>query len=452
MRSPVYRNIWPRLAVASILLLSATRAWAVASFSRQTGLACTACHTTFPELNAMGREFKLNGYTLSANQDISDKGDGKDAPLSLSSQLPLSIDFRASTTTMRRPLATSAQDTANSSVEFPQQANFFFAGKLGEHVGSYIQMTYSKVSNHFNIDNSDFLRYADSTKLFGKDLVYGLDINNNPTFEDLWNSTPAYGFPWAAPGTALTPNAATIIDGGLAGDVVGLGGYMLWDNHWYAILTGYRSMHVGGPEPATGTGYSHNIEGAAPYWRLAWTGSQGPNQFMIGTYGISVKNHPGALNGLTDDYRDIAGDFQYERSLGSDSIVFHGTYIHENQDLKATLSNNGAGFADHSLNTARIDGSYHWGTRISALLGVFRTTGTADPMLYAPAALTGSNSGEPNNNGYVAQLAFFPIQNMQIGTQYRYYSKFNGTNANYDGAGRSALANNTLYIYLWMSL
>jgi SagB-type dehydrogenase family enzyme len=35
------------------------------SFSRQTGLPCSSCHTTPPTLTPLGRAFKLNGYTLS---------------------------------------------------------------------------------------------------------------------------------------------------------------------------------------------------------------------------------------------------------------------------------------------------------------------------------------------------------------------------------------------------
>ena len=37
-----------------------TPSWAVPSFARQTGMACAACHTVFPELTPFGREFKLN--------------------------------------------------------------------------------------------------------------------------------------------------------------------------------------------------------------------------------------------------------------------------------------------------------------------------------------------------------------------------------------------------------
>src|SRR5438034_1321507 len=42
----------------------------IPSFSRQTGLACNVCHTTFPQLTSFGRRFKLNGYTLTGLQVV----------------------------------------------------------------------------------------------------------------------------------------------------------------------------------------------------------------------------------------------------------------------------------------------------------------------------------------------------------------------------------------------
>mgnify|MGYP001371940607 CR=1 FL=1 len=54
------------LAMLSLLLtamLLSPSAQALPSFARQTGMACTACHTQSfgPNLNAYGRSFKLNG-------------------------------------------------------------------------------------------------------------------------------------------------------------------------------------------------------------------------------------------------------------------------------------------------------------------------------------------------------------------------------------------------------
>ena len=52
-------------AAGSMLLLAyAGNSFAVPSFARQTGMACQACHTVFPELTPFGRLFKLNAYTI----------------------------------------------------------------------------------------------------------------------------------------------------------------------------------------------------------------------------------------------------------------------------------------------------------------------------------------------------------------------------------------------------
>jgi hypothetical protein len=37
----------------------------------------------------------------------------------------------------------------------------------------------------------------------------------------------------------------------------------------------------------------------------------------------------------------------------------------------------------------------------------------------------------------------------QFALQYTFYSRFNGARHNYDGSGRSAADNNTLYLLLW---
>jgi len=47
------------------------------------------------------------------------------------------------------------------------------------------------------------------------------------------------------------------------------------------------------------------------------------------------------------------------------------------------------------------------------------------------------------------QWTWLPSLNVQATAQYVIYSKFNGASNNYDGAGRSASDNNTLYLALW---
>src|SRR5271167_2272204 len=216
---------------------------AVPSYARQTGLACSGCHYAPPELNPAGRRFKLLGYVDRGDETKVIKADGgkKRAALDLLSSLPLSVMLETSFTSTNSPVPA----TQNGSFQLPQDISLFLAGAWTSNVGSFLQVTYETQSDHFTSDNTD-IRYANKTKLGGKELVYGLDLNNNPTVEDLWNSTPAWGFPWINSGFAP------------------------WDNHLYLDAAIYRSEHVGGPQPNPGDGSTNNIRGLAPYWRLAW--------------------------------------------------------------------------------------------------------------------------------------------------------------------------------------
>jgi hypothetical protein len=42
------------------------------SFARQTGMACEACHTVYPELTHFGRVFTPNGYILTNVKQVRD--------------------------------------------------------------------------------------------------------------------------------------------------------------------------------------------------------------------------------------------------------------------------------------------------------------------------------------------------------------------------------------------
>ena len=83
------------VASASIGLMLALalpqQAWAVPSYARQTGLACEACHTVFPQLTPFGRVFKASGYTLSNTSKVQDVDSLKHYLMSLSDTPPVSI-------------------------------------------------------------------------------------------------------------------------------------------------------------------------------------------------------------------------------------------------------------------------------------------------------------------------------------------------------------------------
>jgi hypothetical protein len=432
-----------KIVMGLALVLSFRYAEAVPSFARQTGLSCNVCHSNAPELTAFGREFKLRGYVLSdlkANERIGYAND-----LLLTKYIPLSFMILVSDTAFQNV----APSTQNSSVGFPQQLSLFLAGGLASHFGALAQVTYSHSSNIFAMDNTD-LRYANRTALGSKTLDYGITLNNNPGVEDLWNSTPVWGFPWISSGSSVGSIASTLVDGSLGADVAGVGAYSMWNNHLYTAVTAYRSEHEGGPAPLDGLNYQYNISGAAPYWRAAWQQTWGANYLMVGTYGLAVNSHPYSITGPVDRYLDPSLDFQYERPFGANLLDAHGTWIHESSNLGATFAAGGADAVHHNLNTFKLDSTYHWSNKYSATGALFATTGTADSLLYASAPVTGSFSGSPNTSGYIMQFGYWPVQNIDIDVNYTGYTKFNGSSSNYDGTNRNAADNNTVYMALWI--
>jgi len=270
----------PTLVLLFVAGVNPPRAIAVPSYARQTGLPCSGCHYAPPELNPAGRRFKLLGYVDKADDTKTVKAEGskKRAALDLLASLPLSVMLDTSFTSTKSPVPT----TQNGSFEFPQDISLFLSGAWTSHVGSFLQVTYDTQGDSFSMDNTD-IRYANTTKLGGKEFVYGLDLNNNPTVEDLWNTTPAWGYPWIAADWPPTPNASPIINGPLAQDVGGVGAYAMWNNHLYLDTSLYRSEHVGSTLPNTGAGAGINIRGVAPYWRLAWQELTGKTQYEVGT-------------------------------------------------------------------------------------------------------------------------------------------------------------------------
>src|ERR1700731_3630538 len=265
------------LVTALLLMTLKPEAHAVPSYSRQTGLPCASCHYAPPELNAFGRQFKLEGYTFTTKPEVSDEGKDHNSVLYLLEAFPLSAIFDTSFTATKSP----QPGTQNGNFQFPQAASLFLAGAWTSHIGSFVQVTYDTQGDHFSWDNTD-IRYANKGgQLFGKPVVYGITLNNNPTVEDLWNSTPAWGFPSTGSSSAPGFSAAAIINGTLGQDVAGVGGYTMWNEHFYLAGTIYRSEHIGGAQPNAGTGFAHNIRGGSPLLACGLANIQ-PEQLLGG--------------------------------------------------------------------------------------------------------------------------------------------------------------------------
>ena len=435
---------WARRYMVEYAARNATAAdRVIPSFSRQTNLGCNVCHTAFPMLTAFGRLFKLNGYTLTGLQTIGAGGD-VNPTLKINLIPPVSTMLQVSFT----QVAKTQPGTQNGNAAFPQELSVFFGEAISPRLGTFIQITYDGAEGTLAIDNVD-LRYANHATVASKEVIYGVSLNNSPTVQDVWNTTPVWGFPFGSSGVAPAPAAAPLIAEALAQNVAGLGAYALWDNHVYAEASIYRSSQQGAAQPPD-AGSSFTTKGVTPYWRFVYQRGWGKQYISLGTFGLSSRLYPTGVTGPTDRFSDVAADLQYERVAGQGNFVLHASYIHERQTLDATFGAGGSANAANTLNTMRADASLLTRSRLGASLGYFSTSGDADTLLYAPASVTGSANGRPNSGGLIAEVQFMPWINTRFSLQYVAYQKFNGGTSNYDGAGRNASDNNTLYLLTWL--
>lgn len=433
---------WQGRALGILLVvLLPPAASAVPSFARQLGVQCNACHSAYPQLNAFGRQFKLNGYTLQ----------GADVPFYERFSGMLQPSFTHTEKGVAGGAAPHFGDNDNFALT---QASGFYGGRiLGslDHLGAFVQVTYDGVGRAFEWDNTD-LRYARATTLGSTPVVLGLDANNNPSVQDPWNALPAWRFPFTGSGLAPTPAASTLLEGGLAGTVAGIGGYVLWNDLVYAELNVYQSL---GPGILSALGVrrddiAEGLDGGAPYWRLALQRGWGSHTLELGTFGLLADAYPGRDRsaGTTDRLLDLGLDLQYQYHSGLHGLTARAAWIHEDQTLDASVPLGLADNRDNHLDSIALSASYLFDLTYGLDLGYDYVGGSDDATLY------GTASGSPNSSFFTVQADWLPFNkgggpsaypwfNPKLSLQYVLYDKFDGTS---DGASD----NNTLYLQAWL--
>jgi hypothetical protein len=63
----------------------------------------------------------------------------------------------------------------------------------------------------------------------------------------------------------------------------------------------------------------------------------------------------------------------------------------------------------------------------------------------------GSATGSPKTNGFVGELDLNVWENARLGLQYTAYANFNGGKTDYDGFGRTASGDNTIFAFAWVA-
>lgn len=460
-------------AFAMALSFASQHADAIPVYARQTGQNCIACHAggQFPELTPYGRKFKLTGYTLGTRTEV-----------------PLAMMAVVSSTNVN----SKTPGSGDAEADFPQDglmhfttASVFAGGKITDNVGLFGQWTYNAYDHqasdghwvgHSGSDQFD-LRYADRYISEGTDLIVGASLNNNPGVTDVWNtfnsaftSTPSY-VPVSNPGGNGGPFVnvpASPIIMQLGPVAAGLNTYAFWNDTVYAEIGAYRTANQAFSFLSQGVPDSDmpKLKGQFnPYWRLALNRDWGPHSAMIGTFGMNADIYAAspAASGPVVHYRDMGVDAQYQYVLDPHAFSAQFSFIKEKQNYDDALWNAAnPGYtgnyanASNTLNYLRAKATYTYQAKYGVSLAYAAVDGSADAILYTtspdgsgnPVAF-GNTSGTPNTKVWVPEIFWKPIQYLRVGAQYYKFTEFNGSSTNYDGNGRSARDNNTLFLYLW---
>jgi hypothetical protein len=476
----------PLGAVLVALTLWPPGASAIPAFNRQTGQNCMACHAggQFPELTPYGRLFKMTGYTL-----------GQRA-------FPLSGMAVASLSSVadKSKSADPASDFQKNNKPILATASLLAGGKVTDNIGGFVQVTYDPYATqspdgafhgHTAVDNVD-VRYADRFIGPGRDLIFGLSVNNNPSVTDPWNTAAA----WMQYVPVPSPTSSRFIDGnapypgyGAGGNIAGVNVYAFWNKTVYAELGGYATSK--GPLSILSAGVANadttKLKGVNPYWRLAYNREWGAHSLMLGTSGMIARVYDDPLD--TSDpstlhrFTDLGVDVQYQYLLDPHSLTAQAVYTSNRHRYPASLANQAVAFVDANGNALentngadtthvfRTKLTYVYQARYGASLGLFSLTGSRntalltagldpgsltinpDPEAAAPSVqqVDGNRTGSPATNGATLEVFWTPIQYLRVGVQYTAYGKFNGASKNYDGFGRNARDNNTLFVYTWLA-
>ncbi|MFC5473640.1 cytochrome C [Paraherbaspirillum soli] len=440
-----------RIAVAlylTVFLGFFSSAMANPLFARQTALKCSSCHTIYPELTPFGRKFKLGGYTLGERETI-----------------PLALMAIVSRNQIRDNTDKSTGDKLfGKDREFVAEAfSLFSGGRFTDNAGAFIQWTYNNIATsdgqqfhgHGALDNTDF-RLVKNFGTEEKPTIFGLTLHNNPTVQDVFNTTPAWSFPYYAPTIASVGRGVpTFLESGAR--VAGFGGYAYLQDSIYLEASSYQTAKGALSALRWGTPEDQRValDGANPYWRLAYTytfDSERQN-VTFGHFGTVTSLKASDGNAKGDRFRDIGFDAQYQY-IGKDGhhiISGQASTISEHTDWRSSFNDGGVDNPTSKIRSTRAKLSYLMDRTYGITGAVFRVTGDAD------FARFGSTNGKPDTSGYIIELNYWPQYvfpfdpqaNVRFGLQYTGYTKFNGSSSNFDSTMRNAKDNNTLYLYAW---
>jgi hypothetical protein len=416
-------------------LLSSSTVWAIPEFARQTNVACGACHAPPPSLTTFGRRFKQNGYTFST----ANPKESQPSAFVLSTQTWIRDGSP-------RPVPVSAGSGSSSRIE---AVSVSLGGAITETLGGFATINYDGVTNRAAFGNLE-LRKTRNTYVNSHNVLFGLTLNNNPGFQDPWNSSALRFWPYIRSG--FEPQVPMLaVDGVLAGRVLGLSGSAFIDDSLLLEVGAYRGLGDGLQRSLgvdrTGAAELNNT---ALYARVM---REVPVRFGSFSIGASLLNAKVTTPGrpVSDDIRDIGVDAMFQRNRGPHDYTLLASYVNETIATGASVNADLATRREQHLDRFQASANYLYRKEWGVGLGYTQMSGSRDPLYF------GTPAGKPDYGAVrfdalwnvLARrpLRLNPLLSTRLGLQILHFNKYAGATRDVDGAGRRATDNSTVTAY-----
>ena len=398
----------------------------------------------WPQLTPWGRFFKLAGYSVGKGFVDREKAN----------YLPVGLLGQAGLTWAAQPVNSQGQPVVTQN-GIPQAYEFTgeLATKLSDNAGIFYEY---QLGNTFpGWKGSSGAVDIRATHFFhpnGAELLVGIDSNNNPTVQDVWNSAPDWSYPfYSSPQSQSAPASPMLTN--LDSQAGSIGVYALLNRHVYTEISFYRSatdifrfMSAGTSFKAGGQNY---LKGFNPYWRAYWTEDSGPHSLMIGGFGMHSAVYPDSASptGPTDLFTDFGVDSQYQYLATSHKVTLRGSYIYEKQSWDASFPLGSSATPKGNMKSLNLNAAYTYQNDWNFGVGYLETDGSRNSALFETQGPQGTGlSSSPKTTAYQLEVDRTISQNIQLMLQYRGFLRYDGLRHNIDGLGRTAADNNTLWL------
>jgi len=197
------------LLVSIAVISKTTPVQAVPAFARKYQTSCQTCHIVFPKLNAFGEAFRLRGYRMPGETEEMVKQPpvslGAPAykklwpkaiwPGELSSAVPLAVNIKLTDVNASSLHDDGTVTHVNNDLQFPQEANIFGAGTLGEHVSYLAEISFGENPDSSVSVELEHARLQFDSPFGREDLLHFRIGKFAPNlvdgFQEMWISTDA---------------------------------------------------------------------------------------------------------------------------------------------------------------------------------------------------------------------------------------------------------------------